>query len=152
MSVIRVYVTGERVTDDSAEHGDAAERGWKNSLESHTYYDSRNDVAPILEFWGWTTSPVTASQFSEDRFTTPNAESHAECVDAVRNLLGPVEHFKHHWESDNGSTLYSMNADIDYVTGDYHSSAIHATIKYYKGDIGWVEDEFNLIEFTGYGE
>lgn len=105
------FMTGERVTTESAKHGDAAEHGWVSPTYSRTtFFDSRNDVAPVM---------------SEDTDSD-------ELADAVRDALDELGVY-----TDNGNgTFYSADA-IDYF--DYYSPegsysyAIHFVVKYRTG-------------------
>jgi hypothetical protein len=99
------HMTGERITAESAEFGDAAERGWVDPSWSRTvFHESRNDVRPIV---------------SEDL----DSEDLADYVREAIEELGAYE--------DNGDgTFYAADSDSDYVTGDEFRYALHFTLKY----------------------
>ena len=127
--VLRIYATGNRVTEESAMHGDYAERGWVSAIGDKHIYQSRDDVRPIYE--------INVSEFHGD------IEKHKEVIaeiDAIIESLGA-------YYSDSGSTLYMEDAVTDYQSADWYSYAIHAHVKHYStvSGIGWVEDDIDIV-------
>ena len=111
------FMTGERVTPESAEHGDAEERGWISpDYSMTTFFDSRNDVAPVMS------EPVYADMTDEER------EILADAVADALERLGAY--------ADNGDgTFYGQDSRAewswawDVPEGDY-TYAIHFVVKY----------------------
>ena len=94
-----VRFTGERITEESAAEGDAAERGWVNpSWSRKRLYAKRENVA------------YTAFDTREE------AEEHIE------SILGS-------YTSDDRENYYAEDADQDLETGDYWKYAAHITVK-----------------------
>ena len=144
--VIRIYATGERITPESAEHGDAAERGWTTRVGSPDLYDARNDVAPLFE------ARIHADYLIEEGYALDTyddtADAHACALDTVRDILTQLQGG---WESHDGSTFYAADAmTLDYTTADVFTYAVHASVKHYDGTRGWVEDDVNLLDLFGH--
>lgn len=119
MARIFAYLTGERHTPESVEHGDAAERGWIDPWWSHNaLFDSRNDVRPVVDVW-------------EDD------EELGDLVADALDLLGA-------WESSDGSTFYGIDPwDEDYRTGEHWQAALHFVRKSYDATVGrYVEEPY----------
>jgi hypothetical protein len=126
--VLRIYATCGRITDESAEHGDYAENGWVNSLDSREIYESRNDVKPVYE--------IPVSEFFND--IARHKEVFTE-IDSILGYLGADEKYS------EGSTVYATDATPDMMTGDYYGYAIHAHVKHLTPD-GYVESDVNILE------
>lgn len=119
MARIFAFVTAEMVTTESAEHGDAAARGWVDvDWSATTLHESRNDVRPIVD-------------------ANENDDDLADMIrDAVSRVVGA-------YETDGNGTLYAVDAmTLDYATDESWSYAIHFTRKTYDSR-GWVEESFD---------
>ncbi|MEV5068895.1 hypothetical protein MRBLMI12_000451 [Microbacterium sp. LMI12-1-1.1] len=143
--VIRVYVTGERVTHESAEHGDAAERGWSMRIGSPDLYPSRNDVSPLFE------ARVRQGYMIETGWTLADfdgpADATAGAADTLRDILAQLEGG---WHTDDGSTVYAADAvTLDYASDSVFTYAVHAHVKHYAAGRGWVEDHVNIAALAG---
>lgn len=140
--VLRIYATCEAVTPESAEIGDAAERGWVDSLDSRSMYESRNDVSPIIELHVLHLLGGDTVALCDD----PNArditveEADAEARDSIRRTLDALGAY----ENNGDGTLYGAGEDEDYATGTSYRYALHAHVKHYSGERGWVEDAVEL--------
>ena len=99
------FMTGERVTPESAERGDFEESGWVDpSWSRRMLHESRNDVRPLM---------------SEDT----DSEDLADAVTAALAELGAY--------ADNGDgTFYGQDSKSDFTTGDDWTYAVHFTVKY----------------------
>jgi hypothetical protein len=144
--ILRVYATGERRTDESvSEHADAAERGYVDSLDERKWFwESRNDVEPVYEahvlhLLGGGNVPVLTLDPHDNSQSVEDA--HAEALDALRKLVGSLRG----QQSDDGSTIYSTDADVDYATGDEFMYALHAHVKHFDALRGWVEDDVDIL-------
>ena len=115
MPKVYAYVTGERVTAESAEHGDAAERGWVDpTFSMREFFDNRNDARPVMDEW-----------MPHDNLpdVLRPAEPLEEIVaDALARYLGA-------WEDNGDGTFYGVDATEDYSTGDTLTYAVHFTLK-----------------------
>lgn len=111
------FMTGEYVTDESAAEGEAAEMGWVDpSWSSQTFFDSRNDVRPVLD-------------------TDTDDE---ELEDDVKSVLGKLGAYE-----DNGDgTFYSQQ---NYHNKGWYTYAIHFFTKSY-GPNGWQEKPWHPSE------
>lgn len=110
------FMTGERVTPESAEFGDAESRGWVDPRWSmRVFYESRNDVTPVIDEW------LPGSTMVDGLAETP--EEFAERVRDALNYIGPVE--------DNGDgTFYTADSVVlDYSEAGDYRYALHFTIK-----------------------
>lgn len=131
--VVRVYVTAERVTPESAEHGDAAERGYVSEVGSREIYESRNDVAPAFEA---TARALTYGHDYGNGLTMTADEMRAAAREIVESL-GAYE--------DNGDgTSYAAEAVQDYRTGDDYFYAVHGHVKYLTAR-GWLESPVDIM-------
>jgi hypothetical protein len=106
---LHVFMTGERVTPESAEHGDAEERGWVDPRWStRVFHDSRNDAGSVLSV----------------SLDDPDLEEQVR--DALDTHLGAFE--------DNGDgTFYGVDGEDDYETGAHYSYALHFVRKSFDG-------------------
>ena len=101
-----VFVTCDRVTDESAAEGEAEESGWIDwDWSSRTIFDSSNDVRPLVSI----PLPLT----DDDR----------------EDILSRIGEVSAAWEGDDG-TYYAADSDIDYVTGDDYRYAVHVYVKH----------------------
>ena len=118
-----IYVTGERITPESSEFGDAEERGYVDWFASPTtFHDARNYVRPLFE------APYPLTQDDAN-------EAHR----LISEVVGDCP------EGDTG-TYYARDAVVwDYATGDHYTYAVHAFVKRYDGARGWVEDDHELF-------
>lgn len=100
MGRITAWMTGERITADSAVHSDVEERGWVDlSWSRRVFFDSRNDVEPL---------------FSCD-------ENDPELIEYVREALSTLGAYE-----DNGDgTFYGVDSESCYKTGDEFTYAVH---------------------------
>ena len=106
---LHVFMTGERITPESAEQGDAAERGWVDpQFSTHEFFDSRNDAGSVLSV------PLSDPDLT------------GQIVDALQFYLGG-------WEDNGDGTFYSTGDGVDYATGDSYRYALHFVRKFYDG-------------------
>lgn len=101
-----VYVTGDRITPESASEGMAEELGWIDwNWSVTTLHDSRNDVRPLVSV---DVADLDAS----------------EILDAIREVIGYAD------SSDNG-TIYAADATIPhYASPDTFMYAVHVFVKH----------------------
>jgi hypothetical protein len=96
---VYAYVTAERITAESATHGDYSECGWVDDVGSHDIFESRNDVRPIM-------------------VAHPDDEDFGERVRDAIDTLGA-------YITDDGSTFDGIDSHPDYVSGDDYVYGIH---------------------------
>lgn len=123
--VVSAFVTCERVTPESAESGDAAERGWVREVGSREIYESRNDVPPAVFL------DVYDLAYADDR-----ADYRAE-IRAVVESLGTYWH-------DGRGTYYSEGEEVDWQSADIFTYAVHVHVKRF-GPRGWVESPVDVM-------
>lgn len=119
--VLRVYVTADRVSPESASEGMPAESGWTSAVGERTLYDARNYVTPVFE------ARVPLSDDDRNELTR------------VVGTLGA-------YGTDDGSTLYGEDAHENYETGDWYNYCLHAHVKHYDSARGYVEDDVSIVE------
>ena len=141
-SILRVFVTGEYVTDESAAHGDAAERGWTTDVGARYFEESRNYVSPTFE------ARVVKQQgdtllISDDTWTDGGnwRDDHEQMLLDLSEIIGPREG-RH---SDDGSTVYLHREWDDFENGGVRTYAVHANVKHYSHQRGWVEDDVDIV-------
>lgn len=100
------YVTCDRITAESAEFGDAAERGWVDDVGDRAIEESRNYVKPIM------------AEYPPDSVLCDDPDEFGERVREAVASLGA-------YETSDGSTFYGVDSHADYVTGDDYTYAIH---------------------------
>lgn len=133
---IRVYATVDRITPESAEFGDAEERGWVNSLDSSDIYESRNDVKPIFEAYVTGVTPSGTNIWSDTLYGV-DLDTSDELHEEFREL---VQNFGADFMSDADSTLYAADTVVyDYTTADEYAYAIHAHVKRFTATAGYAE-------------
>ena len=136
-AVIRIYATCDRYTPESVAEGDAEEHGWVGSLSDTAIYPSRNDVAPILEYRVMLNGTIRQESWHD----TPE-EAREEMLEEISELLRDLGSF----ETDDGSTLYASDSVTwDYRTADEYRYAVHAHVKHYTAERGWVEDDLDIV-------
>jgi hypothetical protein len=136
--VLRIYATVDRITEESAAEGDAAERGWVSQVGSAQpfIYDSRNEVDPVFE--ARIENGKLSTYFLSEAITD---ETHAEALEEIAELINSLGAI----ESDDGSTIYAADPVINSITGDYFNYALHSPVKQYVIARGYVEDEVDEL-------
>lgn len=125
--IVRVYLTGDRVTPESAADGMPAEMGWVDARDMTCLYPSRNDVRPLWEY----------------EVCDIDAETLEELRDDISRALGS---YVIEWGT---GTAYGQDAATwDYTSDSVYLYAAHAHVKFYDGTRGWVEDEVDLSALT----
>jgi hypothetical protein len=129
------YVTGERITPESASEGMAEESGWVDwTYSGTTLQESRNDVRPLISV------DVTELRHGRDYghgLTDTPQEVRQEVLDAIRAVIGYAD------SSDQG-TIYSADSTIwDYISGDTHTYAVHVFVKHNTAR-GYVESPVHI--------
>lgn len=105
---LHVFMTGERVSVESAVTGDYVEAGYVDPDWSWHVFQDRNNAGTVLS--------VPMSHPDRDELVR----------DVVDRLLGAY--------ADNGDgTLYGIAGEDDYATGDHYSYALHFVHKFYGG-------------------
>lgn len=131
---IRVWVTADVVTSESAEFGDADRRGWLSDLGSTSLWDSRNDVTPVWE------CEIQDGSLVGD-ILTPD-----EFQDELRTVIARLGAH----ETDGGSTLYGVDSVVwDYSTDETWTYALHANVKHYESARGWIETDVDMLTLAG---
>lgn len=103
---LHVFMTGERVSVESAASGDFVEAGYVDPAWSWRVFQDRNNAGTVLS--------VSMSDPDRDELVR----------DVVDRLLGTYD--------DNGDgTLYGIAGEDDYATGDHYSYALHFVHKFY---------------------
>lgn len=122
------FMTGERHTPESIEHGDAEERGWVDPRWSkRTFWESRNDVRPVMEEW-----------MPHDNL--PDVLRPDDLGESVREALAELGAF-----TDNGDgTFYAADAEEDFETGNSYTYALHFVAKDGSGERGWHPSEAGI--------
>jgi hypothetical protein len=142
--VVRVYATAERITPESAEHGDAAERGWVNRIGSADIYDSRNDVSPLFEA-NVTPDGLLIETRDVGGWDDAAEEGDASARDTLRDILAQLGAF----HTDTGATLYAEDAQtLDYASDSVYLYAVHAHVKFRDPARGWVEDDVDMVTLS----
>lgn len=90
-----VRFTGERITEESAAQGDAAERGWVNPSWSRTTLYAEQDKVPYTGF-----------------------DTREEAEAFIESTIGS-------YTTDDGENYYADDSDLDKETGDYWKYAAH---------------------------
>ena len=138
--VLRVYVTADYTTPDSAKQGMPADLGWTNYVGSTSLYESRNDVRPVFECHTRQGNLISDSAWAQG----DNRHDSAELLSELRHIiksLGAIE-------SEDGATIYGAEpVFIDYVTGGEWLYAIHAHVKHYAGS-GYIETDIDILTLT----
>lgn len=130
--VLRIYVTCDRVTSESAENGSVAEMGWVDAVGSSTIYESRNDVEPVYEV-------------AFDNGDVSKGSEYVDWEDALSALDDTIATLGA-YESSDGSTLYGVDGHVlDYATDNVYNYAMHAHVKYFKPFIGYVEEDTCIL-------
>lgn len=125
MPKIYAYMTGERYTPESIEHGDAEERGWVDpSWSRRVFHESRNDVRPLMDEW-----------MPHDNL--PDVLRPESLADIVADVLAELGSYE-----DNGDgTFYGVDSHDDYETGETYRYAIHFVLKDSTGERSWHPSE-----------
>lgn len=132
-----VYVTGDRITAESASEGMADESGWVDwDYSATTLHESRNDVRPLVS--------VDVSELRHGRdygngLTDTPGEVRQEVRDAIYRVSSS-------WEGEGG-TYYVQDETIwDYSSPDTYMYAVHVFVKHNTAE-GYVEspaDPFDI--------
>lgn len=130
---LKMYVTVDRYTPESIEHGDAEERGWARAVGEADIYENRNYVSPIVDEW-----------FSDG---DPRGWwSNEDAPDYVRDALDSLGAY----ETDGNGTYYAADhMTLDYATGETFSYAIHAHVKHQDESGQWVETPIDVRDYIG---
>lgn len=129
------YVTGDRVTPESASEGMAEESGWIDwDYSATTLHKSRNYVRPLIS--------VDVAELRHGRdygnglADTPR-EVRQEILDAIRDVIG-------HADSSDCGTIYAADETIwDYSSPDTFTYAVHIFVKHYTAK-GYVETPVHI--------
>lgn len=129
------YVTGDRVTPESASEGMAEELGYVDwDWSPTTLFESRNDVCPLVS--------VDVAELRHGRdygngLTDTPREVRQEILDAIRAVIGYAD------SSDYG-TIYAADETIwDYSSPDTFTYAVHIFVKHYTAK-GYVETPVHI--------
>lgn len=132
-----VFVTGDRVTPESASEGMVEESGWVDcDYSATTLFESRNDVRPLVS--------VDVAELSHGRdygngLTDTPEEVRQEVRDAIYRVSSS-------WEGEDG-TYYAQDETVwDYSSPDTYMYAVHVFVKHNTAK-GYVEspvDPFDI--------
>lgn len=123
--IVYLFVTADRVTEESAQNGDAEERGWVREVGSREIYENRNYVAPTAQAEAW------------DLAYGPDREDERADLRAVVESLGAYYY-------DGRGTYYGEDGQVDDATGDTFNYAVHVFVKHLDGG-RWAESPVDVM-------
>lgn len=114
---LRVYALADRITAESAAHGDFAESGYTNGDDAQTIYAKREDVLPIYEIDGVT--------IVSERDDVEDAKGYLEAARGI--ALEYLGEFDRHVRLERG-VVPGAGDEVNYQTGDVFIRSTYAEL------------------------